>query len=76
VENFCKQTTESGVFQKRRRSQMRDWLHSMIEDQLKAYFFTHPAVRGKLSDIEQAVMDGNIPATAAASELLRTVAHE
>jgi LAO/AO transport system kinase len=76
IENFCQQTTESGVFQKRRRSQMLDWLHSMIEDQLKAYFFTHPAVRSKLPEIEQSVMDGTRPATAAASELLRTVAGE
>ncbi len=73
VEDFHRQTTESGVFEARRREQVREWLHSMVEEQLRLYFFDHPAVRERLPQIEQAVMDGTLPATAAARELLGIV---
>jgi LAO/AO transport system kinase len=73
IEQFREKTMASGVFEARRRSQLRDWLHTMVEAQLRAYFFGHPAVRDALPQIEQAVMDGSQPATAAARDLLRIV---
>jgi LAO/AO transport system kinase len=73
VQDFRKQTGESGVFEKRRRAQMLDWLHSMVEEQLRVYFFNHPNVREVLPDIEKAVADGTMPATSGAQELLRSV---
>lgn len=73
IESFQQTTTESGVFQSRRKSQTREWLHTMVEEQLKTYFFNHPNVKGILPAIESAVMEGTKPATAAARELLMAV---
>jgi LAO/AO transport system kinase len=73
IEDFREKTTQSGVFEQRRRNQTLDWLHSMVEQQLQAYFYNHPAVRESLPNIEQSVLDGSMPATTAAQELLRAV---
>jgi len=73
IESFQKTTTESGVFLSRRKSQTREWLHTMVEEQLKTYFFNHPKVKEILPAIESAVMEGTKPATAAARELLMAV---
>lgn len=73
VEKFRTQTTASGVFAKRRRQQTLDWLHTMVEEQLRIYFYNHPGVRAILPQMEQSVVEGNTPVTAAARELLNTV---
>lgn len=72
IRAFQQQTTASGVFSKRRREQLSEWLHLLIEEQLRAYFFAHPAIKAALPDIEQAVADGELPVTAAVQVLLRT----
>jgi len=71
AERFTAQTRDSGVFEQRRREQSRDWLHTLVEEQLRVYFYGHPAVRAALPDVEAAVMDGETPAAAAARDLLR-----
>lgn len=76
ITHFREVTTESGVFAERRRQQSLEWLHSLVEEQLRQFFFSHPAVREALPGIEQAVADGTLPATAAARELLRAVERE
>nr|MBP9503675.1 hypothetical protein [Promineifilum sp.] len=48
----------------------RDWLHAIIDEQLRIYFYQNPVVRGMLADVEEAVMAGDLPATAAARQLL------
>ncbi len=73
VERFCNRTQASGVFDRRRQDQMREWLHTLVEDQLKAFFFSNAAVKNALPQIEQSVMAGELPATTAARELLRAV---
>lgn len=73
VERFKDNTQKSGVFEARRREQMREWLHTLVEEQLKAFFFGNSAVKNVLPALEQAVMDGKLPATVAARDLLRSV---
>jgi LAO/AO transport system kinase len=73
VEKFREQTVESGVFEKRRNRQTLEWMHSMVEQQLQAYFYNHPTIRENLPSIESAVLDGTVPATAAARNLLHMV---
>lgn len=68
---FREVTTQSGVWQRRRQEQARDWLHALIEEQLKRDFFSHPAVKSRLDAVESAVMAGETPATSAARDLLR-----
>lgn len=73
MERFTALTRASGVFDQRRREQNRDWLHTLVEEQLRAYFYGHPAVQKALPAVEAAVMDGETPAAAAARDLLRLV---
>lgn len=70
---FQEQITQSGVLQARRREQARAWLHTLIVEQLQRYFYNQPQVQEQLPGIEQAVMDGEMPATAAARHLLQVL---
>jgi LAO/AO transport system kinase len=70
VMDFQKNTTESGEFDKRRRRQNVDWVHSMIQEGLKDLFYHHPAIYSKLPNIENEVADGQMPATTAVEKLL------
>lgn len=73
VESFREKTAASGAFERRRREQARDWLHTLIEEQLRAHFYNQPAIREQLLQLEQAVMDGTLPATAAARQLFQNM---
>ncbi len=73
ITEFQAQTTASGVLAARRRAQTRDWLHTLVAEQLRAFFYRHPAVMAALPEIERAVMAGEMPATAAAQKLLGLV---
>jgi LAO/AO transport system kinase len=73
IQRFYDTTTESGAFAERRRQQTRDWLYAIIEDQLRRYFFDHPAVKANLPHIEQAVMDNTLPVITAAQKLLELI---
>ena len=70
VDRFRERAVASGMFDERRRRQAREWLHELIDQQLRAYFYDRPTVRDALPGIEAAVMDGSLPATAAARQLL------
>ena len=70
IQAFEGYTKQSGLFEQRRQSQMRDWLHHLVEAQLHDFFFQHPAVRSALPELEAAVMRGEVSATAAARQLL------
>ncbi|MBB6175378.1 LAO/AO transport system kinase [Anoxybacillus tengchongensis] len=71
IERFVQTTKQSGVFEERRREQMKDWLHAMIKDYLHIRFFQHPAVQQQLPTIERDVMEGKQPVTMAAQQLIR-----
>ncbi|SFA53954.1 methylmalonyl-CoA mutase metallochaperone MeaB [Anoxybacillus pushchinoensis] len=71
IERFVQTTKQSGVFEERRKDQMKDWLHAMIKDYLHIRFFHHPAVQQQLPNIEQDVMEGKQPVTMAAQQLIR-----
>jgi LAO/AO transport system kinase len=72
IEEFYNITIESGVFASRRRSQIKDWLHAMVEEDLRIRFYNHPGVLSILPWIEQSVLERSMPVTAAAKELLKT----
>lgn len=71
IENFRQITTESGVFEKRRRKQVLDWVYSMVEEHLRQSFFNHLGVQNIRADIEHDVVQGQIPPTVAAQELIK-----
>lgn len=66
IERFQEKTTASGVWQARRQEQAREWLHSLLDEQLRSWFYGLTAVQETLPELEQAVMEGTMPATTAA----------
>ena len=70
IEDFRKQTTESGVFESRRQSQTLDWVHAMLDEHLHTLFLKHSGVVEALPRIEKSVSDGTMPPTAAVNKLI------
>lgn len=70
IQAFKKQTTESGVFQKRRDGQLLDWMHSMIDEHLHNLFFEDRVITGRMPEVKAAVLDGTISPTQAVKELI------
>ncbi|ARA92212.1 methylmalonyl Co-A mutase-associated GTPase MeaB [Rhodothermaceae bacterium RA] len=70
IEAYRAQTQASGFFARKRREQVRLWMHQVIEERLRAHFFSHPAVRDALPTVEADVMAGRLAPTAAAERLL------
>ena len=76
IEEFRTITGQSGVFESRRRDQTREWVHSLIIEQLKSSFFRNPEVKKLLPQIEKEVIAGNRPAAAAVDELFAIFNHK
>ena len=62
--------TASGDLPAKRRRQMLRWLWAMVDEQLRVLLTTHPAVCASLPIIEQQVLNGELPPTLAAQQLL------
>ena len=71
IKKFRQQMTVSGTFATRRRAQALDWVYAMVEEHLRTLFYDHPQVKDNLPQIEAAVVDGRMPATAAVKALLQ-----
>ncbi|CAM3744973.1 methylmalonyl Co-A mutase-associated GTPase MeaB [Cytobacillus oceanisediminis] len=69
ISRFEENTKKSGVFEERRRLQTKEWIHSMIMDQLQFSFFYDPDVKPLLPRIENEVIAGNRTVTSAVEEL-------
>ena len=67
---FREKTTESGVWKKRREGQLLDWMNSMIDEHLHNLFFEDAVVRGRMPEVRDAVLSGEISPTQAVAELL------
>ncbi len=70
IKSYQSLTMENGVFQARRREQSKEWLHAMVQEQLRTMFYRHKEIASALPEIEKGVMDGTIPVTQGAWELL------
>lgn len=71
IQVFKKMTTASGVFQKRRDSQLLDWMNAMIDEHLHNLFFGDAVITGRLPEIRAAVLSGVISPTQAVAELIK-----
>jgi LAO/AO transport system kinase len=58
-----------GLAEKRRRQELR-WLWALVEDGLRQAVHSHPAVRAVRAGLEQEVLAGATPASAAARRIL------
>jgi len=70
VEDFREKTMDSGVLERRRRTQTLDWVYSMVEEHLRASFFHHAGVERIRAEIEHDVMWGRMPPTTAVQRLI------
>jgi LAO/AO transport system kinase len=66
---FEKCTKLSTVFDDRRKKQTKQWLYSMITEQLHFRFFQQPKIKKLLPTLEKEVMDGERTVAAAVNEL-------
>ena len=71
MQEFEKTTKASGVFEKRRKSQVLDWVHSMIDEHLHNLFFNDPLIQGRLPLVRESVVNGIISPSQAVTELIR-----
>jgi LAO/AO transport system kinase len=62
--------TAGGALADRRRRQNLHWLWALVEDQLLQAVHTHSAVRAIRGELEQQVLNGSLPAAAAARRIL------
>ena len=70
VLKFHKKLTASGELEQKRKKQALDWLWSLVEDGLKARFYTNPEIRKILNQVARAVENGDTVPTLAADKLL------
>jgi LAO/AO transport system kinase len=72
IRDFVAKGKSSGVFTERRKGQQRDWIYSLISDQLHYSFFHHQEVKLKLPQLENEVMAGEKTAATAVEILFKT----
>ncbi len=70
VEAFAKATQAAGSWAARRGGQERAWVRELVHEGLQERFAAHPAVAAALPRLEDDVVAGRLPATAAARQLL------
>ncbi len=70
VKTFMTVTRESGVFAARRRHQSIEWMHAMIEEELRHRFFRNPQVQQLLPLVEQQVAHQTLPAATAVRRIM------
>lgn len=69
IGEFKEGAEQSGVFAERRKSQMRDWFHTVISDQLHYSFYQNKGVKQLLPGLETEILDGRKTAASAAEQL-------
>ncbi len=70
VGKFATTTRESGAFDARRRHQSIEWMHSMIEEELRHRFFRNKNVKQLLPDIKRQVSEQKLPAATAVRRVM------
>lgn len=69
INQFIHQTRQSGMFAERRSQQTKDWLHSLIADQLQVQFYAHEKIKELLPQLERAIVDGDMTVPSAVEDL-------
>jgi LAO/AO transport system kinase len=63
--------TESGEIGQKRKTQAIDWLHFLLDEGLKQWFYTNPEVKSDLTQLIKQIDQQKISPTAAADNLLK-----
>jgi len=69
--DFKKHAQSSGAFLEKRRHQAQNWLVDLVSEEIKTQFFSHSTVAALLPNIQQKVINGQMPVTTGAEELLK-----
>jgi LAO/AO transport system kinase len=69
IEQYQEHGRQKGFLEQQRRQQNLSWMHHALEDMLKRYFYTHPAVARDRTSMEEEVMQGQTGAMRAARHL-------
>jgi LAO/AO transport system kinase len=69
IQKYKQVTSRNGFFGNRRKEQMNDWVHSMIEDQLKARFYGNPSMKKNMTKMEGLLFSGHTSPTLAVQQL-------
>ena len=67
-ERFRDTLTASGALAAKRKRQALDWMTALVEHELHARFYQHPAVKQELAAVREAVADGTMTPAAAAAK--------
>ena len=71
IKDFEQVIKETSVFEERRRLQTKEWMKSMILDQLQFHFFHHQEVKELLPKLENEVLIGQTTVTKAVEVLFK-----
>ena len=70
IKTFIATTRESGAMAARRKHQSIEWMHAMIEEELRHRFFRNPRVKQLLPQFEQQVANQTLPAATAVRRIM------
>jgi LAO/AO transport system kinase len=70
AERFRELAHASGAAAAKRKRQALDWMTALVEHELRARFYQHPAVKAELAGVQAAVAEGRMTPGAAAARLL------
>jgi LAO/AO transport system kinase len=70
VQEHAAMTKANGWFSLARRDQTRKWMHEIIQQGLRQRFESHPAIRKRMEELEQEVLEGRTTSFRAALTLL------
>jgi LAO/AO transport system kinase len=71
IKEFEKITKQSGIFEQRRKEQLVQWVHRMVEDWIIDEFYSNEKVKKMIKSIEEEIAEGRITPTLAAEKLLK-----
>ncbi|MBD8070375.1 methylmalonyl Co-A mutase-associated GTPase MeaB [Bacillus sp. PS06] len=71
IDQFVEGTKNSGFFEERRKTQLKDWVYSMIREELEQRFFSNSIVQTELPRLEHEVFQGRIIASSAVDEIFK-----
>jgi|TARA_B100001540_G_scaffold156778_1_gene138874 LAO/AO transport system kinase len=70
IQDHKKILENSGEWEQRRQVQKMKWMWSIVQDRLSSDLHDHPSITEQVPELEKAVLEGKISATAAAETLL------
>lgn len=72
---FKEKMESSGIWQKRRKAQTKDWFHLMIRDRLIDNFFSEQGMKERVADLERQLLTGEATVASAVDRIIPTRGH-